>query len=66
MPDAVAAEDEAARLGVPQREREHAVEMRRDVDALLLVEVGDHLDVGAGAQPVPARLAARGVSAGAL
>ena len=48
-PDAVAPEHEAARLRVPEREREHAVELPRDVDALLLVEVGDHLDVGARA-----------------
>ena len=48
-PDTVACQHEATRFGVPQREREHAVELGRDVDALLLVEVGDHLDVGAGA-----------------
>ena len=44
------------RLRVPEREGEHPVEPRRDVDAVLLVEMRDHLDVGAGAQRVPARL----------
>ena len=54
--DAIAAEHQTVRLRIPDGEGEHAVEPRRDVDALLLVEMRDHLDVGVGAQHVAACL----------
>ena len=49
-PEAVAGEEEAVPPRIPEREGEHALQPADRVHALLLVEVGDHLDVRAGAE----------------
>ena len=48
LADAVAGEEELLPTRVPEREREHAVELADAVDPMLLVEVGDDLRVALG------------------
>ena len=53
-PERIAGQDEAARPGVPQRDREHAAQPGGEVEAALLVEVRQHLRVAVRREPVPA------------
>ncbi len=49
LPDPVPREDESLAGSIPERDREHAAKLRREVEAVLLVDVGDDRGVpGAG------------------
>ena len=56
LADAVAGEEEPLALAVPDRDREHAGERRREVGAALLVHVRDHGRVAGAGHLVAARL----------
>ena len=57
---AVAAEHEAAAIGVPDGDGEHAVQVREAVRPFVLVEMDDRLGVAVGAELVARRLPAAG------
>ena len=56
---AIARQQEPPARRVPQGEGEHAAQARQAVEAVLLVEVHDHLGVGARTEPVAAPLEVR-------
>ena len=55
-PVAVAREDEAVSLGVPEGDREHAAQPVREALPVLLVEMDEHLGVAARREAVPGAL----------
>ncbi len=52
-PEAVTGEEEAVPARIPEREGEHALQPADRVHTLLLVEVGDHLDIRSAAEAMP-------------
>ena len=59
LAEAIAGQQQAALLGVPERKGEHAVELADAVVAPLAIGPQDRLGVGVGGEPVPKRLQPR-------